>query len=90
MTMGAGDAGCAAETGAVFVGGDAGRAGVGDAGRCTLDCGVATDDLRVVGRRLVCAIDVDEKTKSSITGTRLAGVFEDFIREFACRFFDGY
>jgi hypothetical protein len=48
------------------------------------DCGVATVALRLVaGRRLVWAIDVDEKIKSSIAGKTSVGAMgvDGFIRE---------
>ena len=60
-----------------------GRAGVADAGGWAVDFGVAVDDLRLVGRRLVCAIDVDEVIRNSIAVTMIArvSVVEEFIRE---------
>lgn len=61
---------------------DVARVGVG-AGWAA-DCGVATDGLRlVVGRRLVWAIDADEKIKSSIAGKTSVGAMgvDSFIRE---------
>ena len=69
------DGGCAVD--------DAPRAGVGDATGWADGCGWATGGLRlVVGRRLVCAIDADEKIRSSIAENRVVGrrVFENFIR----------
>lgn len=61
---------------------DVERLGVGDVGGWVVDCGVAVDDLRVVvGRRLVCAIEADEKSNSSIAARTIVGVVEGFIRE---------
>jgi hypothetical protein len=46
---------------------DGPRAGVGDA----FGCGVLADVLRVlVGRRLVCALDTEEKTSSRVIEKR--------------------
>ena len=85
VTSGTGDVGAGVCAGALAdVGDDDGWAAGGwaadgwAAGRC-----VAGGVLRlVVGRRLVCAIDADEKNRSSIAVNRIVGrrVVEDFIR----------
>ena len=93
-TSGVGDvgrAGCVVDAGWVFEAGcvgDAGvadvpLAGVGDAGGWPAGCCVAVDVLRLVdGRRLVCAIDANEKNRISIAGKTSVGrrFVEDFIR----------
>ena len=78
-TSGIGDVGRAAVAGGCVVA-DVTLAGVGDGWAVGCDFGVVADVLRLVGRRLVCAIDVVVKIRSSRAEKTIgAAKVEDFI-----------